>query len=159
MITALSHASAHGGGTFGFTVGAGAGTLGFTVSKFVWKPRMVGDGVDKLQGQGKHEGNTDPRELVIDLEGRLTGSSPSDYWDRRQLLMPSILVPVDYDRTIPYHGTLTWTAADGTVYSAAVHLVDHDVPLGTESTRSTPAMISWVSMPGYWMTGGNPVRI
>lgn len=159
MITAASHASAHGGGTATFAVGTGTGGLGLRVENFAWTPRIASGPPPKLQSVGMWPGNTDPRELVIDVDGLLVGSSPSDYWSRREAILEAILKPPDYDRTIRHDGTLSWTSAAGKTYTALVNLAEHAFPLTSQQGRSSPYRISWVAYAGYWTESGNLVSI
>lgn len=152
ILTSITHASAHGGGSVSFAVGSNkSGAL--KVKSCVWTPRMGGSFLPKLNLGGSWPANTDPRELVIDVEGMIVGSSDSGYWTARAALMDSIVPPATRTRTIRHHGTLTIVTPVGTI-SALVNLVDHEIPLQSDSPRSSPYRISWTAPAGYW-TGDN----
>lgn len=149
IVDALTHASAHGGGTITFGVGNNK-TNPCKVSQLNWKPRMAGSGMPRLNATGSWPGHVDPRELVIDLEGRIVASSPSAYWDTRKALIASIKPPPTYTRSTFHHGTLTLTPPGESAAYLLVNLLDYDIPLTSQIGRSTEYRLSWVAYFGYW---------
>src|SRR6185295_18903412 len=105
ILDAMSIASAHGGGTANFAVGSTAsGPL--KVFNCVWTPRVEGEAVPKLNAGGSWPANTEIRALVIDADGMIVGSSPSDYWTQRAALIAAVVPPSSRTRTTRHHGTL-----------------------------------------------------
>ena len=152
-VDSLTHASAHGGGTFTFAVGNNK-TNPAKVSDLTWKPRIAGQGLPRLNKGGSWPSHLDPRELVIDLQGRIVAADPSDYWDVRTALVESILVPPDYNRAIFHHGTLTITPPGQSAAYCLVNLSDMDIPL-TPLGYSTEYRLSWTAFFGYWRLVSN----
>lgn len=155
IIDAISIASAHGGGTVNLSVGSLASGA-YRVSRFVWTPRMAGEHPPKLQTYGGWPANIDVRELVLDLEGRIVGSDPDDYWDKRIALLEACLPPADYTRTIRHHCTITATPPGQSAMTALATVVEHDVPLSSESGRSSEYRLSFLVPAGYWLVSGSP---
>lgn len=137
-----------------FSVGTGFSGP-FRVSKFSHRPRVEGAGSPKLNTQGQWAGLLDPRELVIDLEGRLMGSTPATVWQNRMELLNASMPPYDYDRTIREHSTLTVTFPNVTPVYALVQLVELDLPLEVDAGMSIPYRISWTAPFGYWRKVSN----
>lgn len=156
ILDALTHASAHGGGSITFSVGSSKDGP-YKVSDFTWKPRMGGQGLPRLNTPGSWPGHLDPRELVLDLEGRIVASDPSDYWDKRKALIASLVPPPTYNRSIFHHGTLTMTPPGESAAWLLVNLLDYDIPLTAQIGRSTEYRLSWVAYFGYWQTGTDTV--
>lgn len=152
ILDALSHESAHGGGTVTFAVGNNR-TGALKVKSFVWTPRLAGSFPPKLNAAGSWPANTDVRDLVIDLEGMIIGSSPSDYWSQRGTLMDSVVPPASRTRTIRHHGTLSFTPAGGSAITGLVNLTECECPLSADGGRWGPMRISWVMPAGYWSGG------
>lgn len=149
IMDAISHSSAHGGGTVNFAVGAlSSGEL--KVEEIKWTPRMVGEGIRRLNFPGSWPAHLDPRELVIDLQGRIVGSSPQTYWTAREALLSSIVPPPDYDRDTFEHGTLTVDPPGLEQAYCLVNLLDYDIPMTSQIGRSSEYRISWVAHYGYW---------
>lgn len=149
LVDSLTHASAHGGGTINFALGDNKdGEI--KVSELSWKPRMVGSGIPRLNRGGSWPAHVDPRELVVDMQGRIVSASPSAYWTTRTALIESILVPDGYDRDIFHHGTLTVELPGQSDAYLLVNLLDYDIPLTAQIGRSTEYRISWVAYFGYW---------
>jgi len=144
----LTIASAHGGGTTTFGVGNNKENP-CKVSDLTWKPRMSGQGLARLGKAGSWPGHVDPRELVVDLQGRIVGTDPSNYWDVRKALVASLVPPPTYNRSIFHHGTLTMTPPGESAAYLLVNLLDYDIPL-TPLGYSTEYRLSWVAYFGYW---------
>jgi len=144
----ITIASAYGGGSVSMAVGASkAGP--FKVESFTWSPRVAGESVPKLQATGRHPGQFDPQELVLDLEGRLVGSTPTDYWTQRLALLKAIVPPQNRSRTIYEHGTITITPPGQAAVYVLVNLSEYDFPVGVLG-RTSEYRFSWVAPFGYW---------
>jgi hypothetical protein len=149
IVDALTHASAHGGGTATFAVGSNKAAA-LKVSELSWKPHMGGQGLPRLNAPSSWPGHVDPRELVVDLQGRIVSATPSAYWDARKALLASLIPPPTYNRSIFHHGTLTATFPGESAAYLLVNLLDYDIPLTSQIGRSTEYRISWVAYFGYW---------
>ena len=155
LVDVLTHASAHGGGTISFGLGDNR-TADIKVEELTWKPRMAGQGIPRLNAAGSFPGHLDPRELVVDIQGRIVSASASAYWDTRTALIQSLMPPPDYDRSIFHHGTLTATFPGESAAYLLVNLLDYDIPLTSQIGRSTEYRLGWVAYFGYWraVSGG-----
>lgn len=160
LVDALSCASLHGGGTVSFAVGSNSGGV-FKVESFNARPRVEGEGAPKLQTQGRWPSFLDPREMIVDLEGKLVGSSPSDYWTKRSDLLDAIVPPAGYTRTVREHSKLTATFPGQSAVYLDVCLLDYDFPVTSQLGRASDYRFSWVAYFGYWRTvsGDTPVRL
>lgn len=151
IVDAINIASAFGGGDVDFSVGD-LSSGSYRVSSFKWTPRISSSPLPMLNRPSNWPTHFDPRELVIDLEGRLVADNPSDFWTDRAALLEAIVPPVDGERETFEHGTLTITLPGytaGDLY-ALVNLTEYDFPVTSQSGRSAEYRFSWVASLGYW---------
>lgn len=144
----MTIASAHSGGTTTFGVGNNK-TNPIRVSDMTWKPRMAGGPISRLNVAGSFPSHVDPRELVVDIQGRIVAADPADYWNVRKAFVQSFMPPPDYDRTIFHHATLTITPPSESAAYLLVTTSDYDIPL-TPLGYSTEYRISFSAPFGYW---------
>lgn len=137
-----------------FSVGTGFSGP-YRVSRFNFRPRIEGGSSPKLQTYGSWPGFLDPRDLVVDLEGRLLGSTPSDVISNRLALLAAVVVPPDYDRAIREHSRLTATFPGQSEVYLDVQLVEYDCELDVEAGLSIPYRFSWIAPFGYWRLTSN----
>jgi hypothetical protein len=158
LYDSIQHASAHGGGTVQWSVGANAAGP-YRVTDFFWQPRIVGDASAKLQSAGQWPTFRDVRVLEIQMEGTIVGANPGDYWVKRQSLAQSLIVPLGYNRAIRHHGTLTVGLPSVGAVWALVYLVDYSLPVAHDRASSSAYQFTWHADFGYWQNGGGAVRL
>lgn len=149
ILTALTHASAHGGGSVSWSVGD-TRTGAYKVKSFNARPRLEGSGLPILNSPGRWPTNLVPREMVVDLEGLLVGSDPSDYWTKRAALIKSVVPPPTMNFDTRFHGTLTATFPGQSAVYLEVSLADMEAVITAQSGRSGEYRFSWVAWFGYW---------
>jgi hypothetical protein len=124
-----------------------------------WQPRIVGDAKGKLQGYGSWPTWRDVRLLEITMEGSIVGYTPEDYWTARMVLAEALIPPVDYDRTLRHHGTMTIVLPTVGELWAYVNLVDYSVPLSHAGGTSSRCQFTWHADYGYWQQNDTAVNL
>jgi len=146
------------GQTIDFSVGSRANGP-FRVTDFDWAPKIVGDAPGKTQGSGSWPTWRDVRLLEIQMEGRIVGSSPSDYWEHREALSKAVVPPPNFDRYYRRHGTMNVGLPHvGTVW-AYINLVDFSMPVSHAEGSSSKFAFTWHADLGYWTSGSTPIAL
>ena len=154
----IDSALVQGGASVTFSVGYDSDGP-YRVTDFSWTPRIVGESTGKLQGSGSWPSWRDVRQLELQMEGTIVGSTPSVYWAARMALAEALIPPPSYDRFYKRHGTMVMTLPEvGTVY-AYINLVDCSMPLSHSGGTSSRMQFTWHVDDGYWRLQDDGSRV